>query len=227
MHDKPIILLFIKAPLKGQIKSRLAAAIGNDAALELYQRFVLDTIDTVGALAIPLRICFYPPDAGTTIRTWLGNEHACMPQQGNDLGERMEQAFEQVFKEGYDRAVLIGSDIPELSHAVIREAFAALDTYDAVIGPAADGGYYLIGFTAKSFVTSVFHHIVWSTSTVCDETLTRFKHSGKRVHLLPKLHDVDTQDDLRLFFKRHRNDPVKSSRTLAYLTEHQKRLFQT
>ena len=82
MHDKPIILLFIKAPVKGQIKSRLAAAIGNDAALELYQRFVLDTIDTVGALAIPLRICFYPPDAGTTVRTWLGNDQDYMPQAG-------------------------------------------------------------------------------------------------------------------------------------------------
>ena len=226
MHDKPIILLFIKAPLKGQIKSRLAAAIGNDAALELYQRFVLDTIDTVGALAIPLRICFYPPDAGTTIRTWLGNEHACMPQQGNDLGERMEQAFEQVFKEGYDRAVLIGSDIPELSTPVVDEAFTSLNGHDAVLGPASDGGYYLLGFTAKTFLRDAFHDIAWSTNTVCAETLGTFKQSGTQVHLLPKLHDIDTKDDLRIFFKQHRNDPDKSSRTLIYLIEQEGRFFR-
>jgi len=226
MHDNPIILLFIKAPVKGQIKSRLAAAIGNDAALELYQRFVLDTIDTVRALPAPVRICFYPPEAGTTIRTWLGNERACIPQQGNDLGGRMEQSFAQAFSEGYERAVLIGSDIPELSRAMMHEAMAALDTNDAVLGPAADGGYYLIGFKAKTFLPSVFHDIAWSTSTVCDETLGKFKRSGQRVHLLPKLHDVDTKDDLRIFFNKYRTDPDSSSRTLAYLTEQEGTLFQ-
>ncbi len=226
MHDKPIILLFIKAPLKGRIKSRLAAAIGNDAALELYQRFVLDTIDTVEALAIPVRICFYPPDAVAAIRTWLGSERDCVPQRGNDLGERMERAFEQVFQEGYERALLIGSDIPELTGAVMHEALAALDTHGAVLGPAADGGYYLIGFTATAFVPSVFHDIAWSTSTVCDETLAKVRQSGRRVHLLPKLHDVDTKDDLSIFFKQHRNDPAGPSRTLAYLTEQEGRFFR-
>jgi rSAM/selenodomain-associated transferase 1 len=226
MHDKPIILLFIKAPIQGQIKSRLAAAIGDDAALELYQRFVLDTIDTVGALAIPLRICFYPPDDGALIRAWLGNEQDCIPQQGSDLGERMESAFKQVFQEGYARAVLIGSDIPELGTLIIDEAFTSLNVHDAVLGPAADGGYYLIGFTAKTFLTDLFHHIAWSTSTVFDETLARFKESDQRVHLLPKLHDVDTKDDLRIFFQQHRNDPDNSSRTLTYLRTQEGRFFR-
>lgn len=226
MHDKPIIIVFIKAPLKGLIKSRLATAIGDDAALELYVRFVLDTIDTVGALAIPVRICFSPPDAGTAVRAWLGNEQDCMPQQGKDLGERMERAFEQVFLEGYERAVLIGSDIPELSKAVMHEAITALDRNDAVLGPAADGGYYLIGFTSKTLQPSVFHDIVWSTGTVCDETLAKFKRQNQRVHLLPKLHDVDTLDDLRIFFKHHGNDAVRSSRTIAYLREQEKKFFR-
>ena len=226
MHDKPIILLFIKAPLKGQIKSRLAAAIGNDAALNLYRRFVLDAIDTVETLALPLRICFYPPHAGTTIRAWLGNKLDCMPQQGDDLGERMESAFKQVFQEGHDRAVLIGSDIPALSALIIDEAFTSLSVHDAVLGPAADGGYYLIGFTAKTFQPDLFRHIAWSTNTVFDETLARFEESGQQVHLLPKLHDVDTQDDLRIFFKSRQNDPGNSSRTLAYLREQEGRFFR-
>ena len=225
MHDKPIILLFIKTPLKGQAKSRLAAAIGNDAALELYQRFVLDTIDTVRSSAIPLRICFHPPDAMPAIRAWLGEEQMYMPQQGSDLGERMERAFEQAFQEGHDRAVLVGSDIPMLTSPIINEAFMSLGGHDAVLGPAVDGGYYLIGFTAKTFLPSVFRHITWSTSTVCTETLDAFKRAGQRVRLLPTLHDVDTGDDLRIFFEQHRNNHGISPRTLAYLTEQEGRLF--
>jgi rSAM/selenodomain-associated transferase 1 len=226
MHNEPIILLFIKAPLPGTIKSRLASAIGADATLELYERFVLDTIDTVRALGISWRICFCPPGAGTEVRAWLGNDHVYMPQQGNDLGERMEHAFEQIFQEGYERAVLVGSDIPELSKAVLHEAMAALDTSDAVLGPAADGGYYLIGFTAKTFLSSAFHDIIWSTSTVCDETLGRLMQKGNRVHLLQRLHDVDTKEDLDLFFKKHRGDPAAPSRTMSYLIEQEGLLFQ-
>jgi hypothetical protein len=225
MHDKPIILLFVKAPFKGRIKSRLAATIGDDAALELYQRFVLDTIAAARPLAVPLRICCYPPDAVALVRPWLGAELTYMPQQGNDLGERMGQAFAHVFHEGYDRAVLIGSDIPELSAAVLHEAMAALDSNDTVLGPAADGGYYLIGFTAKTFLPSVFQDIIWSTGTVCDETLGRLTRCGRRPHLLPKLHDIDTKDDLRSYFNKYRNDPGNSSHTLAYLIERQERVF--
>jgi len=226
MYDNPAIILFIKAPIKGQIKSRLAAAFGDAAVLELYQRFVLDTLDMVRSLSLPLRICFYPPDAGSLISAWLGKEQVYTPQQGKDLGERMEGAFDQVFLEGYDRAVLIGSDIPALRASIIDEAFTSLNGHDAVLGPAADGGYYLIGFTAEAFLPSVFHHIAWSTNTVCDETLSRFKRSGKQVHLLPELHDVDTKDDLRIFLDQHRNDPAGSSRTLAYLTEQEGTFFQ-
>ncbi len=225
MRNKPIILLFVKAPFKGRIKSRLAATIGDDAALELYHRFVLDTIAAARPLAVPLRICCHPPDAVALVRAWLGEEPTYMPQQGSELGERMGQAFAQVFHEGYDRAILIGSDIPELSTAVLHEAVAALDRNDTVLGPAADGGYCLIGFTAKTFLPSVFQDMTWSTGTVCDETLGRLKRSGRRTHLLPKLHDIDTRDDLRSFFNKYRNDPGNSSSTLAYLIEREERVF--
>jgi rSAM/selenodomain-associated transferase 1 len=226
MLDKPITLLFIKAPIAGQVKSRLAADIGNDAALELHKRMALDTIDAVGKLATPFRVYFFPPDAGSLMRTWLGNEQDCLPQEGNDLGRRMEQAFTQVFQEGYDRAVLIGGDIAELSTPIIDEAFRSLTTHGAVLGPAADGGYYLIGFTAKTFQPDLFHDITWSTGTVWNETLGKFKRSGQRVHLLPKLHDIDTKDDLCLFFTQHQNGPASSSRTLTYLTEQEGRFFR-
>jgi rSAM/selenodomain-associated transferase 1 len=227
MPDKSATLLFIKAPVLGHVKSRLAAVIGDKAALELYRRFVLDAIDLAGALALPVRIFYYPPEAGPLVRAWLGKERACSPQQGSGLGERMERAFEQIFQEGCDRAVLIGSDIPELSHAVLQEAMKALDAHDAVLGPTADGGYYLIGFTSKTFLPSVFRDIAWSTGSVCNETLGRFKQSGTRFHLLPKLRDIDTRDDLRMFFTQHRNDPAGPRRTLAYLIEQEGALFRS
>ena len=226
MHEGPIVLLFIKALVKGQVKSRLAAGVGSDAALELYERFVLDTIDKIGLLRIPFRTCFFPPHAEEAMRAWLGNEHDYSPQEGNDLGERMESAFARAFSEGYTRAVLIGSDIPELTTVMLSQALSSLDTHDAVLGPAADGGYYLIGFTSLTFQPAVFHGIAWGRNTVRTETLARLARSNLRVHLLAELNDVDTRDDLAAFFLRSRTAPGASPRTTAYLTEHENELFK-
>ena len=98
-----------------------------------------------------------------------------MPQTGDDLGERMEQAFVRVFSEGFREAILIGSDIPGLSSGTVQEAFASLAGHDAVIGPANDGGYYLIGFTRRAFYPEIFHSMPWSTPAVFRETLGRLR----------------------------------------------------
>jgi rSAM/selenodomain-associated transferase 1 len=198
-----------------------------NAALELHKCLVLDSVEMLTAMDIPFRICFSPPRAGETMRAWLGSGHTYMPQEGQDLGERMEHAFARVFSEGYARAVLIGTDIPELTSAVLTEALIALNTNanDAVIGPAVDGGYYLIGFRAETFLPAVFHGILWSTCTVRSETLKILATSGKRTLLLPELNDLDTGDDLAGFFKRNRDRRKGASRTLTYLTDHQDALF--
>jgi rSAM/selenodomain-associated transferase 1 len=216
MHNKSIILLFIKAPFKGLVKSRLAAAVGEEAALQLYKNFILDIIDALVTSGYPFRICFYPPDTEEAITTWLVG-HPVMPQDGNDLGERMELAFKKVFSDGFSSAILIGSDIPDLAPAVFHEAFQSLNENDAVIGPAADGGYYLIGFNQRSFLPRIFRGISWSTDLVFQETMDILEESSLRVHLVPQWKDVDTLEDLKAFFKRNKNSGFSESRTMLYL----------
>ena len=191
-----IVLLFIKSPEKGKVKSRLAKAIGEDAALDVYKCLVWNTLENLKGGKYLFRLCFYPPDSGATIKKWLGDTYYYVPQQGRDLGEKMNSAFVQAFSDGVEKVLLIGSDIPDLSISLVDEAFNALDAGDAVIGPAHDGGYYLIGFNRDSFLPGIFQGIEWSTNTVFYQTMKFFEKSALSVHLLKVLRDVDTFDDL-------------------------------
>jgi uncharacterized protein len=219
MGDKPIILLFVKAPVRGRVKSRLAAEVGEETALDLYRCFVLDIVGTLDDSGYPFRICYYPHDDENALASLLGRRHHFMPQEGKDLGKRMENAFRQIFSEGYDRAVLIGSDIPDLSPAVFRESLDSLENNDVVIGPAADGGYYLIGFHKRSLLPPVFHERAWSTNTVFRETLEILRDASLRMHLAPEWGDVDTREDLNALAVRSRGTIFDKSRTMAYLRE--------
>ncbi len=225
MSNRSIILLFIRVPAKGKIKSRLASAIGEDAALELYKNFVLDIIDTIDKSGYPLRIFFLPPDAGEALAGWLGRHHRYLPQDGNDLGENMERAFRRIFSEGFTSAVLVGSDIPDLTAAVFHEALESLMTDDVVLGPAADGGYYLIGCNKTTLLPYMFHGIAWGTNTVFRETLSILREAALRVHLVPEWQDVDTLDDLKALFERNRDTIFDKSRTMAYLKKNRDRIF--
>lgn len=192
-----IILLFIKSPEKGKVKSRLAKAIGEDMALDVYKYLVCDTLETLETSKYAFRLYFYPPDSEAIVKNWLGSAYSYVPQHGIDLGERMKNAFTRAFSEGMDKVVLIGSDIPDLSTSLINEAFDVLVTRDAVIGPAHDGGYYLIGFNRHSFLPDIFQGIVWSTDSVYCETMNIFDKSGFSVHVLAELADVDTYENLK------------------------------
>jgi uncharacterized protein len=217
MANTPLILLFIKAPVRGQVKTRLATALGEDAALDVYQRFVLDIIDTLEQTGIAVRICYTPAGSGKMISGWLGPGRHYQPQVGRDVGERMENAFQQAFSGGTSRALLIGSDIPDLPSDVFSEALRALDGNDAVIGPARDGGYYLIGFRSDTFLPALFQGIEWSTNTVLADTLAVLAREGRTVHRLPLWGDVDTMDDLKDLADRGQRSAFRSSRTMSYL----------
>jgi len=115
-------------------------------------------------------------------------------QAGEGLGHRMEQAFQWGFKQGYKRIIIIGSDCAELNRNIIMTAFEALGHHDFVLGPAKDGGYYLLGM--KSLLSQLFHHKKWSTSSVAADTLADIQKANKSVHLLPTLSDIDTIEDL-------------------------------
>ncbi len=191
-----IVLLFIKSPEKGKVKSRLAKTIGEEAALEVFKRLACDTLEKLRDGNYLFKLCFYPPDSGAIIKDWLGDSFCYAPQQGRDLGERMRGAFVEAFSDGPEKVLLVGSDIPDLSISLINEAFEALDTSNAVIGPARDGGYYLIGFNRASFLPEIFQGIAWSTDSVFYQTMKIFGKSGLTVHSLRVLSDVDTFDDL-------------------------------
>jgi len=207
------ILLFVKSPVAGKVKTRLAVEIGAETALELYKCFVEDLVSMIENVDSGFQLCFHPPDAMPQVKQWLGDQHSYMPQKGRDLGEKMKNALALTLDEGFTKVVTIGSDIPDLPEEFLRQAFARLDSFDAVIGPSSDGGYYLIGFSSNSFLAEAFDDVAWSTSDVFSQTLEKLKSHGLTVHLLPQWHDVDTQADLDDLVARIGNGHFSSSKT--------------
>jgi len=200
--DDRCLLFFIKNPEKGRVKTRLASAIGDEMAVRLYKRFLLEMLSTLNKGTFLFYLCVYPVDALEGLKTWLGQEYLYMPQQGEDLGERMKNAFMEALAMNFKRVVLIGSDVPSLPLKFVEEAFISLEKKDVVIGPSVDGGYYLIGFRDKKFSPRVFKGIPWSTERVFGETMKVLEHEGLTVHTLKTLRDIDTIQDLKNYHKR-------------------------
>ena len=217
MKKKGCVLVFVKLPEKGKVKSRLAKDLSEETVLMIYKNFVIDLLNTLNHGEYPYIISFLPPEAREQIRKWLGNTHRYMPQRGTDLGERMTNAFHAAFSEGFSHTILIGSDIPDLPYALIERAMQLQD-HDAVIGPSYDGGYYLIGFRNNSFLPQIFEEIPWGTSTVFEQTMKIFLRNDFKVRILPTLRDVDTIDDLRDLFNRNRTTEFMHSETIASLS---------
>ena len=198
MEDR-CLLFFIKNPEKGKVKTRLASAVGDEIAVKLYRRFLLEMLSTLNRGTFLFYLCFQPEKSLSDLKSWLGDDYLFMPQQGADLGERMKNGFIDAFAMNFKRVVLIGSDIPDLPLEFIEEAFSSLQEKDVVIGPSFDGGYYLIGFKDKNFSFRVFEGIPWSTERVFEETIKVLKQEGLTVHTLQPLRDIDTIDDLKNF----------------------------
>ena len=215
--DPSCVILFVKAPAAGQVKTRLARHLGASAAAELYRCFVNDLIRKIDAASLVLRIFYDPPDAEAAIKSWLGENRAYAPQTGGDLGERMKQAFQQVFSAGIEQAVLVGSDLPDLPGSFITEALAVLNNSPAVIGPSRDGGYYLIGFRANAFMPTVFNNVPWSSDRVLQTTLKRFAAAGLPIRQIPEWRDIDTQEDLLDLLASLKKHPENALETFAYL----------
>lgn len=220
MADNRCVILFVKLPEQGKVKSRIARYVDGEMVLRLYECMVLDTIDVLKQVLAPFHICFDPPGSLDRAQNWLGQDYSYMPQTGDDLGERMEQAFVRVFSGGVTEALLIGSDIPGLPAAVIEAAFRALATHDAVLGPADDGGYYLIGFKKSSFYPRIFHEMLWSTGTVYRKTVERMHKALLSVHVLPQCMDVDTKEDLLKLLAGQHEQASTGRRTAQFLRQH-------
>jgi len=217
MNHNNCLLLFVKSPIKGQVKTRLAAETSEDFAVELYKCFVEDTISLTENLDVYLEVCFCPANRKITFSEWLGEQHCYRAQNGNNLGEKLRNAFENAFEEGFANVVAIGSDSPDLPANYLSESFESLAEYDAAIGPANDGGYYLIGFSKEGFISEVFDNISWSTDSVFEQTVSILKQHGRKMHLLPLWHDVDTIENLQSLLLRTKSTAFENSRTYSYL----------
>ncbi len=195
------LIVFLKRPREGEVKTRLARALGAPLAARLYRVLAeAEVANTAPTGAEYDRLfAFAPADAGVEMNAWFpGN--VWLPQEGRDLGERMAGAMDAAFDRGAGRVAIIGSDVPWVSRQIVLKAFAALDEHDVVLGPAPDGGYYLIAFARPA--DGLLESIAWSTETVTSETLRRVAQRGWTHGLLEALPDIDTLDDLRSEWRR-------------------------
>jgi uncharacterized protein len=181
-----------KYPARGRVKTRLAAALGEEAACALQRAFLLDLADRLRALPYDVTWAFWPPSA--PFATLVGGAR-CRPQSGRDLGERMTTAVDAEFAQGAAPVVVLGADVPHVDLACVQHAVDALGKdADVALGPALDGGYYLIGLRAP--VPALFAGIAWGTDQVFRATVAQAGRLGLRVELLPESFDVDQVADL-------------------------------
>jgi rSAM/selenodomain-associated transferase 1 len=196
------LLIFSKYPTAGKAKTRLIPALGANNAAQLHRRMTEVATktaqlwrheDKVTSRQINL---YYTSATETDFRDWLGNDLLYSKQSGNDLGKRMENAFATTFKNNARYAIGVGTDVPALSPALLQQAENSLADHDLILGPAADGGYYLIGL--RTFQPELFTNIDWGTKHVLRQTLEIASKLELRVATLPQLNDIDRPEDLRL-----------------------------
>jgi rSAM/selenodomain-associated transferase 1 len=186
--DRNVACMMLKAPRPGLVKTRLAREVGEPEATRIYRSLVELQMSRLGA-GWQIEIHHAPSDAEREMRSWLGNGHHYEPQADGDLGERMRAAMIGAFGRGACRVVFLGGDCPYVDGDVLRVALAALDAAEVVLGPATDGGYYLLGM--KWPLPSLFEGIDWGTSVVLRQTMERITRDGLRATLLRELEDVD------------------------------------
>lgn len=209
---KRLLLVFLKEPLEGKVKTRLAASIGEKEAVLAYKAIVQVLWKQLRWITdCRIRFCYAPDDASEAIQTWLlpqvsekarlqdnvfyyqgvEEEHEVdfRPQGNGDLGERMENAFRNGFSDGYEKVAIIGSDCPEISNRWINAAFVKIKENQSVLGPSPDGGYCFLAM--ERLHTAAFREIPWSHPETCSRTIDALTISGAPPYLLPELTDID------------------------------------
>jgi uncharacterized protein len=200
------LIIFIKNPAIGKVKTRIARTVGDEKALEIYLELTKITRENVLSLrgtkeTGSSRHVFYS-DFYNHDDDWANNKFQKHVQSGDDLGERMSNAFSDILKT-HQKAVIIGSDCPTLTADILELAFEKLKTHDFVVGPSTDGGYYLLGFGQNTNGDFVFKNMDWSTETVLPTTLKRIEEYAKTVFLLPELTDIDEEKDWNAFIEKY------------------------
>ncbi|HEY0552258.1 MAG TPA: TIGR04282 family arsenosugar biosynthesis glycosyltransferase, partial [Verrucomicrobiae bacterium] len=190
--SRELLIVFVKAPRPGTVKTRIARTAGAEWACAIYREMVETVLQKCASIR-GAQLKFAPDDALDEIKPWLRNGWVAAPQGDGDLGERLQRAFAESFAGGAERVVIVGSDCPEVKSADIRAAWKELKSHDVVLGPAVDGGYWLIGLCAPR--SELFRGIAWSSDQVLAQTLAQAKSIGLRIQLLRILSDIDTEED--------------------------------
>ena len=193
------VLVFVKYPEPGRVKTRLAATVGAERAAEIYRKLVAEVFARLPG-GVETVVCFDPAERREDFMGWLtplapGRALHFLPQHAGDLGVRLDHAFAETFALGFERVAAIGTDCIAMDSAIFEETWTSLDERDVALGPSKDGGYYLIGLRAPC--PALFRDIEWSTPRVLASTLARAGDAGMSIHLLPRLSDVDTEEDWR------------------------------
>jgi rSAM/selenodomain-associated transferase 1 len=191
-----ILGLLAKWPTPGQVKTRLAAETSPEWAARVANAFLVDTVERLGEIEARRILVFAPSEARSFFAELVGHRFLLAPQSEGDLGGRMATFFSDVFQHRPAKAVLVGVDSPTLPLSFIESAFEQLDSADLVLGPATDGGYYLIGCSGT--IPPIFDHMNWGHSRVLSETISRLNDTSCRFALLPPWYDVDTLNDWRM-----------------------------
>jgi rSAM/selenodomain-associated transferase 2/rSAM/selenodomain-associated transferase 1 len=202
---KERLIIFTRYPRPGTTKTRLIPELGENGAADLHRKMTENTLSQVKKLPTSRDLTVeirYEAGDEKLMKNWLGTGFDYLPQCSGDLGLRMERSFEDAFMDGANTAVLIGTDIPNITHEIIQKAFDALKQKNIVLGPAKDGGYYLIGlqrYSHPSAISDLFENINWGANDVLDKTLKVAKHAELSFKLLEVLEDVDNPNDLKIW----------------------------
>jgi uncharacterized protein len=186
------VIIFVKNPMLGNVKTRLSASIGNEKALAIYEKLLAHTLLSVKEIMADVFI-YFSDNIDENIFEFE-NTFFRKVQQGNNLGERMKNAFDEVFDLWYDNVIIIGTDCPGIDLDLLDNAFLQLDNIEVVIGPAEDGGYYLLGMKKQN--PQLFDNVNWSTASVLYSTINSCKENNLAYTMLPILSDVDEEKDL-------------------------------
>lgn len=214
---KTLLIIFVKAPDPGRVKTRLSPFIPKEAAAKLQAAFMRDILQSTRCLPCERALACAPTTEHSLFHQIKKEENLrLIPQKGADLGERMHHALKRGFSLGFKKVILLGCDAPTLPIAYIQEAIDHLDLKHLVLGPSRDGGYYLLGATPPP--PDLFFNIPWGTGTVLKDSLDRLSHTNDPCHLLPYWYDVDRPEDLS-FLKRHLTILSKEGKDIPKETE--------
>ncbi len=200
------LLIFLKYPTPGLVKTRLAISLGAEAAAEIARVCTELTLSRLQTFQCDATLYVDPPQQHAQLREWLGPTWRMQPQAGVTLGDRLRDATDRAFAQGAKRVVVIGTDSPWLQPVDIEKAWAALSSTDVVIGPAADGGYYLIGLSQPA--PCIFSDVAWSSSAVYVQTQQNTQALRLTLKVLPLGYDIDRMEDVMRFIEDERRRAV-------------------